>query len=108
TEVLVFQTSEAGVAIEVYANKKMKELVKIEQITADAGMDIGITLIGMNLKHVAVPRRFNKKKIGKAQVTVAKTLLKRIGGERASYVPKKSFNKIFMVITLVFVMIEVS
>lgn len=87
-EVLVVPTREAGGAMPAYAYKQMKEPVMVEHITADAGMDIGTTLIGMHLKHVAVPLRFNQKKIGKAQVTVAKTRLKRIGGERASYVPK--------------------
>src|SRR5699024_9089957 len=75
-EVLVVPTREAGGAMPAYAYKQMKEHVMVEHITADAGMDIGTTLIGMHLKHVAVPLRFNQKKIGKAQVTVAKTRLK--------------------------------
>src|SRR5699024_7896744 len=87
-DVLVVATRKAGGAMPAYAYTQWKEPVMVAHITADAGMDIGTTLIGMHLKHVAAPLRFNQKKIGNAQVTVAKTRLKRIGGERASYVPK--------------------
>lgn len=57
----------------------------VEEIRADAGMDIGDTLIGMHLKKVAVPVRINTKKIGEANLVCAKTRLKYIGGERAHY-----------------------
>ncbi len=87
-EVLVVPTREAGGAMPAYAYKQMKNPVMVEHIEADAGMDIGTTLIGMHLKHVAVPLRFEQKKVGHADVTVARTRLKRIGGERASYSPK--------------------
>ncbi|MCQ5273437.1 DUF436 family protein [Schaalia odontolytica] len=48
-------------------------------------MDIGDTLIGMHLKHVAVPVRVSGKELGKAHVTFAKTRPKLIGGVRAVY-----------------------
>jgi uncharacterized protein YwlG (UPF0340 family) len=48
-------------------------------------MDIGLTLIGMNLKRVAVPLRLSVKRIGEATVTAAKTRPKLIGGARAVY-----------------------
>lgn len=48
-------------------------------------MDIGLTLIGMHLKHVAVPYRTKFDKIGEAKVTAARTRLKYIGGPRAQY-----------------------
>src|SRR5699024_6157820 len=84
-EVLVVPTRKAGGAMHAYAYKIMINTVMVKHIEADAGIDIGTTLIGMHLKHVAVPLRFEQKKIGHADVTVARTRLKRIGGERASY-----------------------
>ncbi len=84
-EVLVIPTREAGGAMPAYAYKQMDNPVMVEHIQADAGIDIGTTLIGMHLKHVAVPLRFKQKDIGYAKATVARTRLKRIGGERASY-----------------------
>lgn len=84
-EVLVVPTREAGGAMPAYAYKNMDDPVMVEHIEASAGIDIGTTLIGMHLKHVAVPLRFNQKTVGYADATVAKTRMKRIGGERASY-----------------------
>lgn len=63
----------------------MKEPVALEEIKADAGIDIGGTLIGMHLKRVAVPLRFEQKTIGQALVSGARVRPKFIGGERAIY-----------------------
>lgn len=57
----------------------------VEYIRADAGMDIGSTLIGMHLKPVAVPVRTSVKKIGEAPVVFARTRAKYVGGPRAHY-----------------------
>lgn len=57
----------------------------VESIQAHAGIDIGDTLIGMHLRHVAVPVRTQVKEIGSAHVVCARTRLKYIGGERAMY-----------------------
>ena len=57
----------------------------VESIQADAGIDIGSTLIGMHLKRVAVPFRLSESHIGNAYVTAAYTRPKLIGGERARY-----------------------
>ena len=54
-------------------------------LKAHAGIDIGDTLIGMHLRHVAVPVRTTIKSIGSAHVVCARTRLKYIGGERAAY-----------------------
>ena len=56
-----------------------------EEIRANAGMDIGGTLIGMHLKRVAVPVRLSLNKIGEANILCAYTRPKLIGGERARY-----------------------
>ena len=59
--------------------------VAVETIRADAGIDIGDTLIGMHLKPVAVPVRISVKKIGEANLVLARTRPKYIGGARAVY-----------------------
>ena len=59
--------------------------VALEEIKADAGLDIGFTLIGMHLKRVAVPVRLENDYIGKARVLAARVRPKFIGGERAHY-----------------------
>lgn len=59
--------------------------VAVEHIRAQAGMDIGDTLIGMHLKDVAVPVRLPMKTIGEAHLVCARTRRKFIGGCRAVY-----------------------
>lgn len=59
--------------------------VAVEAVRAEAGIDIGGTLIGMHLRHVAVPVRTREKRIGEAMVLCAKTRPKFIGGPRAVY-----------------------
>ena len=58
----------------------------MEHIRADAGMDIGDTLIGMHLRDVDVPVRIRTTEIGDAHVVCARTRAKYIGGSRAIYV----------------------
>ncbi len=59
--------------------------VVVEKIRADAGLDIGGTLIGMHLKEVAVPVRLQTKNVGEAILLAARTRPKFIGGCRAVY-----------------------
>ncbi len=59
--------------------------VAVEHIRADAGLDIGGTLIGMHLKEVAVPLRLKNDRIGEARILAARTRPKFIGGSRAVY-----------------------
>ncbi|MCY7814444.1 TIGR01440 family protein [Bacillus haynesii] len=75
----------AGGSMASYAYKHMKAPVLVEQIEADAGIDIGDTFIGMHLKPVAVPVRVSQKQLGEAHVTLARTRPKLIGGVRAVY-----------------------
>ncbi|MGN1414113.1 MAG: TIGR01440 family protein [Anaerovoracaceae bacterium] len=70
-------------AMTVYQNARCP--VAVEEIKADAGMDIGRTLIGMHLKKVAVPVRLSLDKIGEAVLICARTRPKFIGGSRAVY-----------------------
>ena len=75
----------AGGSFATAAYHTMKNPVAVEEIKADAGIDIGTTLIGMHLKRVAVPLRLENNTIGEAKLSAAKTRPKYIGGERAKY-----------------------
>ncbi|MCL6617974.1 MAG: TIGR01440 family protein [Anoxybacillus ayderensis] len=83
--VTVIPVRNAGGAMAAYAYTQFRDPVVVEHIRADAGIDIGATLIGMHLKHVAVPVRTSIREIGRAHVTLAKTRPKLIGGDRAVY-----------------------
>ena len=75
----------AGGSFATTAYHAMKEPVAVEHIRAQAGMDIGDTLIGMHLQEVAVPVRISLKNIGMARLVCARTRAKFIGGSRAVY-----------------------
>ena len=75
----------AGGSFATACYKALKHPVAIEHIRADAGLDIGGTLIGMHLKEVAVPLRLSQKNVGKASLAAARTRPKFIGGDRAHY-----------------------
>ena len=83
--VSVIPQPDAGGAFATAAYKRFNAPVVIEEIQADAGLDIGGTLIAMHLKRVAVPIRLEHTHIGKAVVTAAYTRPKLIGGVRAKY-----------------------
>lgn len=72
-----------SLATQAYAN--FTDPVAVEDIKADAGIDIGFTLIGMHLKKVAVPVRLDHNRIGEAVIVAARTRPKFIGGVRAMY-----------------------
>ena len=84
-EVSVIPVVRAGGSMSAYAFTQFKDPVVVEHVKAHAGIDIGQTLIGMQLQPVAVPIRVSIKKIGEAVVSIAKTRPKLIGGERAFY-----------------------
>ena len=86
TEIVnVVPQPKAGGSLATQAYKNFKDPVAVEEIKADAGLDIGLTLIGMHLKKVAVPLRLKNNTIGEATVVAARTRPKFIGGERAIY-----------------------
>lgn len=85
-KVCVVPHPHAGGAFATTAYYNFKKPCAVEFIKADAGIDVGGTLIGMHLKHVAVPVRLSVNKIGEANILAARTRLKFIGGERATYV----------------------
>lgn len=75
----------AGGSFAVTAWENFRDPVLVESIVADAGLDIGGTLIGMHLRRVAVPVRLSLNKIGEANILCARTRPKYIGGQRAVY-----------------------
>lgn len=75
----------AGGSFGTAAYRGFVQPVVVEKIRADAGLDIGGTLIGMHLKEVAVPVRLSVKNVGEAILLAARTRPKFIGGCRAVY-----------------------
>lgn len=75
----------AGGSFATMAYRAFRDPITVEEIAADAGLDIGRTLIGMHLKKVAVPVRLENDVIGEAIVIAARTRPKFIGGSRAVY-----------------------
>ena len=81
----VVPQKKAGGSLATVAYSNFSNPVIVEDIKADAGMDIGDTFIGMHLKKVAVPVRLSIKQIGEAHLTSARVRPKFIGGIRAIY-----------------------
>lgn len=77
----------AGGSFATAAYNGFEHPAAVEEISAQAGIDIGGTLIGMHLAKVAVPVRLSIRKIGEASILCARTRPKFIGGERAHYDP---------------------
>lgn len=81
----VIPQPKAGGSFATACYNSFRHPVALEEIRADAGLDIGGTLIGMHLKKVAVPLRLEQKTIGQAILLSARVRPKFIGGERACY-----------------------
>ena len=77
--------AKAGGSFATAAYESFEGAVAVESIKADAGLDIGYTMIGMHLKSVAVPVRLENNRIGEAVVLAARVRPKFIGGPRANY-----------------------
>ena len=88
-EVNVIPQPKAGGSMATAAYARFRHPIVVEEIRADAGIDIGFTLIGMHLKRVAVPLRLMNNRIGEATVLAARTRPKFIGGARAVYNEKR-------------------
>ncbi|MBE6600380.1 MAG: TIGR01440 family protein [Ruminococcaceae bacterium] len=83
--VCVIPQPKAGGSFATAAYKSFKDPVVVEFVKAHVGIDIGDTMIGMHLRHVAVPVRISLKKICEANLVCARTRPKLIGGSRAHY-----------------------
>ncbi len=75
----------AGGSFAAAAYRAFASPIVLEHISADCGLDIGGTLIGMHLREVAVPVRLSIKAVGDAVLIAARTRAKFIGGSRAVY-----------------------
>ena len=84
-EVSVVPYPHAGGSLASTYYRMLEDPCVVEAVRADAGLDIGDVLIGMNIRPVAVPMRLNVKSIGEAHVVAAYSRPKLIGGERAKY-----------------------
>ncbi len=84
-QVNVIPQPKAGGSFATAAYREFSNPIAVEEIRADAGLDIGGTLIGMHLKKVAVPVRLPLKHIGEAILLAARTRAKFVGGSRAIY-----------------------
>ena len=84
-EVCVVPQPKAGGSFATTAWANFAAPVAVEEIRAQAGLDIGGTLIGMHLRRVAVPVRLEQNRIGNAILLAARTRPKYIGGSRAKY-----------------------
>lgn len=89
SEVNVIPQPKAGGSFATAAYNSLKDPIAIENIRADAGLDIGFTMIGMHIKSVAVPVRLTYNIIGETTVLAARSRPKFIGGERAAYNQEK-------------------
>ena len=83
--VYVVPQPHAGGSFAVTAWKEFEDPVAVETIQADAGIDIGGTLIGMHIRPVVVPLRISLKKIGEASIICARRRPRFVGGSRAVY-----------------------
>ena len=84
-EVCAVPWPKAGGPCASAAWRMLPDPVLVESVRADAGLDIGLTLIGMHLKSVAIPIRLSVPRVGEAILTAALTRPRLIGGERARY-----------------------
>lgn len=84
-EVTVVPWLHAGGAFATNAYDLFHDPVVVREAAAHGGLDIGLTMIGMHLRRVAVPVRLEHDHVGSALVTAARTRPPLIGGERARY-----------------------
>jgi uncharacterized protein (TIGR01440 family) len=81
------QPNHAGGAFATVCYQRYDKPVLVESINqkADAGIDIGGTMIGMHIHSVVVPMRISLRKIGEAPIICARYRPKYVGGQRAVY-----------------------
>ena len=81
------QPNHAGGAFGTVCYERFDDPVLVEDIAskADAGIDIGGTMIGMHMHSVVVPMRISLRKIGLAPIICARHRPKYVGGQRAIY-----------------------
>lgn len=85
TEVSVVPHPKAGGSLCAAAYHAMHQPVMVEQVAADLGLDLGLVMIGMQMKAVAVPLKIQNPMVGQARVVACCRRPKLVGGSRAQY-----------------------
>lgn len=75
----------AGGGFSTVAIKIFDDPVMVENVGVSAGIDIGDVFIGMHLKNVGVVVRSEVKQVGQANLSMIRTRLKMIGGDRSKH-----------------------
>ena len=63
----------------------LNDPVVVERVGVEAGIDIGDVFIGMHLKNIGVVVRSDIKDIGRAHLSMIRTRLRLIGGDRSKH-----------------------
>ena len=81
------QPNHAGGAFATVCYQQMRAPMLVETLNAraQAGIDIGGTMIGMHIQPTVVPLRISLRKIGEAPIICARRRPRYIGGARAVY-----------------------
>ncbi len=81
------QPNHAGGALATVCYQRFDNPVLVESINqkANAGIDIGGTMIGMHMHGIVVPIRISLRRIGAAPIICARHRPKYVGGQRAIY-----------------------
>lgn len=85
TQVRAIPQPKAGGSVPAAAWHLLEQPTLAMSVQADAGIDIGDTLVGMHIRPVAVPLRMEEGRIGHANLVMAYSRLPFIGGSRAVY-----------------------
>lgn len=75
----------AGGGLSTAAMEIFKDPLVVEKVGVQAGIDIGDVFIGMHLKNIGVVVRSHTKEIGKAHLSMIRTRLRLIGGDRSKH-----------------------
>ena len=75
----------AGGSVPAAAWKLLEKPALAMSVQAEAGIDIGDTLVGMHIRPVAVPLRIEYGNVGHANLVMAYSRLPYVGGSRAVY-----------------------
>lgn len=75
----------AGGGFSTAAMEILDDPVVVERVGVEAGIDIGDVFIGMHLKNIGVVVRSDIKDIGQAHLSMIRTRLRLIGGDRSKH-----------------------
>lgn len=75
----------AGGGFSTAAMEILDDPVVVERVGVEAGIDIGDVFIGMHIKNIGVVVRSDIKNIGQAHLSMIRTRLRLIGGDRSKH-----------------------